>query len=159
MTFPELPIPNHFEIFQAKWIVDGNKLSKNRFDWIDKAVIEDWMPMIVLSRETKTRNIVFESMRWEEPVIQNKMLCTLELKTDDNKNYKQISQWTFVLTGSIWLDLAEKGTSFSCSSEQLNQIEEWISPKDLHKYTGTKEDISQNKPKSSPSYLDYENKD
>ena len=159
ITFPELPIANHYEIFSAKWIVDANKLSKNRFDWIDKAVVEDWMPMIVLARETKTKNIVFESIRWEEPVIQNKMICTLEIKTDSSKTYQQISKWTFRLTAKEWVALAENGTSFSTSTDITQLEKEWIFPKDLHKYTGTKEDIAKGKSKSSPSYLDYEEKE
>ncbi|RIH62729.1 hypothetical protein D1164_23395 [Mariniphaga sediminis] len=155
VTFPDLPIANHYEIFHAKWIVNGNRISKNRFEWIKKAVIEDWMPMIVLSRETKTKNIVFENMRWDEPVIQNKILCTLEFKSNNHKKYKQIAQWTFHLTAKTWVAMTEKGTSFSTSSELSPTMEDWIFPKDLHKYTGTKEDITKIKIESSPSYLDY----
>lgn len=161
ITFPELPIANHYEIFSAKWIVAANRLSKDRFEWVEKAIIEDWMPMIVLARETKTKNIVFESLelRWEEPVVQNKMICTLEVKTDSSKAYQQISKWTFPLTVKNWLHLAEDGRSFTASTDIKKQEKEWIFPKDLHKYTGTKEEISKDRSKILPSYLDYEEKE
>jgi len=159
VTFPELPIPNHYEIFNAKWIVDGNKITKERFEWVDNAVIENWMPMIVLARETKTKNIVFENIRWEEPVIQNKMVCTLEIKTDANSNYEQIAKWNYSLTTKDWVFLVDNGKGFMVSEELNAVIEDKVFPKDLHKYTGTKEDFSKIKIKSSPSYLDYGKKE
>src|SRR5690606_11043335 len=155
MTFPELPIAEHYEYFGAKWVVKPNQISNKRFTWINEPDTENWMPMILLPKETKTTHIVFESFRWEEPVIQEELRCTLEIKTDKSKDYTAIDSWKYRLTAREWYDLAEGGTAHLSSSESIREKEDYIKPKDLHKYTGTKEEIKQPEKISSPSYLDY----
>lgn len=158
VSFPNLPIPGNFEMFYAKWEVDGQKLSRERFDWVENAVIDDWMPFSLLPRETKTKHLVFET-RWNEPVIQEKVLCDLEIKVRGNSKWVKIKQWDFCLTTVEWSELAEVGTSFSTSPNNNGNIKEYINPKDLHKYTGTKDEIPKDGFKASPSYLDFSNKD
>jgi hypothetical protein len=155
VTFPKLPIKEHHEYFSAKWIVKPNQISKKRFNWINEPETEKWMPMILLAKETKSIHIVFESFRWEEPVIQEELKCTIEIKTDKSKKYIPLDSWQYSLRDKDWYDLAENGRAHLCSSESSREKEEYIKPKDLHKYTGTKEEIKQPIKKSSPSYLDF----
>ncbi|AUP78835.1 hypothetical protein [Flavivirga eckloniae] len=155
ITFPDLPIPNHYEHFGAKWVVEGSELSDERFTWINKASTEKWIPIVLLANQTKTTHLVFESFRWEDPVIQKKMKCTLEIKTDKEDKYQEIDHWSYDLTTRTWYSLAEEGRAHLCSSELTKEKEEYIHPKDLHKYTSTKDEIKEPEKKSAPSYLDY----
>ncbi|WP_031445651.1 hypothetical protein [Arenibacter algicola] len=154
ISFPELPIPNHYEIFEPKWIVDGKKLTNNRFEWIDNAVLEDWMPTVIVSKETKIKEIVFET-RWEEPVIQKKMLCILEIKIDDKPKWIKAAEWNYFLDEKRWLNLAERGTAYISSPKPTQTKDVSIQPADLHKYTGTKEPLPKLDLNHAPSYLDY----
>jgi len=155
VSFPKLPIPGHFEMFYAKWIVDGKMISKERFNWIESAVIEDWMPFVLLPRDTKTKHIVFESFRWDNPVIQEEMLCELEILAKNRSRWEKITEWKFSLNVEVWSELVEVGTSISTSTDQKYEIREYLNPEDLHKYTGSKDHIPKNGFKAAPSYLDF----
>jgi hypothetical protein len=152
VTYPKLPINDHYEMFYPKWDVNGKEITKNRFQWIETSVKEDWMPFIVLPRETKNKHLVFET-RWDEPVIQEDVNCSLEIKIDSRPDWKEISKWNFKLTKKHWVDMAENGVSFGVSPKLKK--EKYIFPEDLHKYTGTKEPLTVDKRDSKPSYLDY----
>src|SRR6266849_8692317 len=69
LHFPQIPIPDNCEYLRPVFEVDtadAREIGKNRFDWIDKIVVGDWMPFTVLPKATVTKHFVFES-RWEEP--------------------------------------------------------------------------------------------
>lgn len=155
--YPKLPIPNHWEIFSPKWDIDTTKFrkSEDRFRWIDNAVLSDWMPFIVLSKQTISKHLIFET-RWDKPVIQEKVTFTLEVKTDVDKEWKKIDSWNLSLTKEIWSELTEIGTSIgTASNKNLVVTENLLSPKDLHKYTGTDESIPHGGFKAKPSYMNY----
>ncbi len=155
VTFPEIPIPGHYEMFYAKWIVDGRKITRHRFDWIKKAVNQDWMPFVLLPKETKTKHIVFEPGRWDEPIIQNKMQCELEVRLVGKDSWDKIVTWTHGLQPDVWSELVEVGTSFCCHPDSLHSERDYVNPSDLHKYTGTKDEIPKGGFKSAPSYMNY----
>lgn len=158
VSFPGLPILGNYEMFYAKWIVDGKKITQERYKWIEKAIIEDWIPFVLLPRQTITKHIVFES-RWDEPVIQEEVLCELEIRANKSNQWKKITQWKYHLLTDEWSELAEVGTSFNTYPDDYYLNKDDINPMDLHKYTGTKEEIPKNGFKAAPSYLDYpENK-
>lgn len=117
MSFQELPNHAQFEILPAKWVIDESSLSMHRDEWINNPLLEEWTPMLVLPGETKTKNIVFESITWVEPVNQNLIFCILEVKNNHSENYHPVSRWTFRLTPNEWVELAEKGKSFTASSK------------------------------------------
>jgi hypothetical protein len=158
ITFPKLPIDGHYEMFYPKWDVNGKELSQNRFSWIKTSVKEDWMPFIVLPKETKNKHLVFET-RWDEPVIQESVECELQIRFDGKKEWKEISQWKIRLTKQVWYDMAENGVSYGTSPDLKMDKKDFIHPEDLHKYTGTKEPIENERKKSGPSYLDYKEKE
>jgi len=156
LSFPKLSIPDNREIFYPKWEIDYNKFkqkAKYRFNWIDEAVINDWMPFVVLPKMTVTKHLIFES-RWEEPVIQDEILIKLEMFLDSKKNWVEIERWKTSLTPHYWSELVNRGTSFRIPPVESIRQESHLSPPDLHKYTGTTEPI----PKGvnfEPSCLDY----
>jgi hypothetical protein len=158
ITYPKLPISNHFEMFYPKWDVNGKEISNQRFEWIEKSVKEDWMSFVLLSRETKNKHLIFET-RWEEPVIQGIVNCALEVKyTGTKAKWKEIGKWTTHLTKDTWYDMAENGRSYGTSPNIEENIKELIYPLDLHKYTGTKDSIEPDQKDTPPSYLDYKKK-
>jgi hypothetical protein len=114
------------------------------------------MPFSLLSHETKTKHIVFES-KWDEPVIQEKVLCELEIKYSTKSKWEKIEQWYYPLKSREWSELAEVGSSISTPTNKQDHAKEYIYPTDLHKYTGTKEEIQKDGFKASPSYLDFSN--
>lgn len=157
VSYPNLPIQGHYEMFYPKWDVNGRELSHQRFTWIENSVKEDWMPFIILPRETKNKHLIFET-RWDEPVIQDKVLCELEIKYDEKPNWIKINDWDFKLTKRHWYDMAENGVSFGVSPNLKSEKKDFIHPDDLHKYTGTKEPIEGDERDNEPSYLDYKKK-
>lgn len=157
-SFPDLPISNNFEILNPYCEVDYkvfDSLIQERFVWLDKAVLGQWSPFVVLPKQTVTKHFVFET-RWDEPVIQENILFELEMHTDSKKKWQKIGRWTFRLTPSVWSELAEVGASFICHENVIGMIQkESINPPDLHKYTGTKDPIPRGGFRAKPSYLDY----
>jgi hypothetical protein len=135
----------------AQWIVKANKLSKNRFEWLESEVLSSWMPFFILPKETKLKYIVFEK-RWDEPIIQDTMNCCLEFFVKNK--WIKICNWNFSLNKKEWYNLAELGYSITTSNKEINFIDD-ISPLNLYKYTGTEEDISKESTMKHNSYLDY----
>jgi len=114
LHFPKIPIPGHcdflgpvFEISPA----DAEKISRDRFKWVHEIVLGDWMPFAVLPKATVTKHFVFES-RWEDPVIQEVVDCTLEILSN-GRDWRKVDTWTLSLSGYIWSQLVEVGSGIS----------------------------------------------
>lgn len=164
MSFPDLPIPNNREIFPLKWGVDYQKfeaISKRRFEWTKEATSMYLRPFVVLPKQTIANHFLFES-RWDDAVIQKKILCTLEVFTSTNRKWVEVAKWNFKIDPVWWGELTSKGHCFLVHEENLAATlhEQAVIPPDLHKYTGTKEPIPENGfEDSEPSFLDYGKKD
>ena len=159
IKFPQVQIKDNYEIFPVLWEVDGMKFrqadQKNRFKWIDEVVSSDWMPFIVLPKETKTKHLIFET-RWNEPVIQDEILFVAEILTDSSKKWKKIAEWRFNLNKYFWSELTERGTAMGAfKTDKPDRINLNSNSKDLRKYTGPKEEIPSGGFKAKPSYLDF----
>ena len=153
LRFSELPIPDNREYFYAKWEVEGSKISRERFTWIDEGKVAHWMPFVVLPKDTVTKHLVFEST-WDEPVIQNRIDCSMEIYSDLDRTWQELAQWDVVLSPTVWGELTNRGSAFSYETEVLHR-EDRIQPPDLHKFTGSKEPIPELGLGAAPSYLDY----
>ncbi len=153
ISYPDLPIPNNKEILLPIWEIDNfRNITKNRFDWIEEACTSDWMPFVILPKNTVNKNIVLET-RWDDPVIQNNVDLTLEIYTESEREWIKVNNWKFVLIPFVWDDLTS-GSSYTIKPEYHLPTEERVYPKDLHKYTGSKEPITKSD-KMEPSYLNY----
>jgi hypothetical protein len=137
-----------FEIDPA----DAQEINKGRFEWMGEIVLGEWMPFTVLPKTTVTKHFIFES-RWEDPVIQEVVDCTLEIRSG-NREWQKVAKWTLCLSGAMWSELADVGTSISYHSD-TRHVDEGCVPADLHNYTGTKGQIPQGGFRAGPSYLDY----
>ena len=157
LHYPNLPIPDNYEFIYPNFEIDpkrANEITKHRFDWIEKLVLARWMPFTVLPKNVISKHIAFET-RWNNPVIQEAIDCTLEVETDYKQNWAASCKWTLHLPPVCWSALACKGSSISYTQDTLCHSSTGVYPADLHKYTGTKEALPENGFNSQPSYLDY----
>lgn len=157
--YPKLPIPNHWEVFLPRWDIDSVKFRqselKDRFRWIQDAALCEWMPFIVLSKQTVSKHLIFET-KWDKPVIQEKISFTLEIKRDNRKKWERVDSWELSLAKEIWSELAEVGTSLGTPSQsKLATSEKLTNPSDLHKYTLPDGPIPHGGFKAKPSYMNY----
>jgi hypothetical protein len=159
LHFPELPFAGNHELISPKWELKPdkvNRIDKNRFEWIDEVVAGDWSPFVILPKATATKHLLFEAT-WEKPVVQKRIVATLELQADWRTEWTKITGWELGLLPQIWIDLVH-GHSVSHVPEkvQVPYVSE-CSPPDLHKYTGTKATLPMEGLASAaePSYLDY----
>ena len=100
-----------------------------------------------------TKHFVFES-RWEDPVIQEVVTCTLEIRSGSS-TWREVASWHLPLDGKTWSELAEVGTSLTFNPGKAELVGEACVPPDLHKYTGTKAEIPKGGFLAGDSYLDY----
>ncbi|MFX0202551.1 MAG: hypothetical protein ACFFCW_41125 [Candidatus Hodarchaeota archaeon] len=135
LSFPELQLPGNRELFPPVFEIDPRdyaKLTHDRFK-LKEIVIGGWMPYTVLPKQSVIKHLLFES-RWDEPVIQERILCSLELYTDRSPKWKEVAKWEISLTADKW-DFLEKGNSWFYQPLGSPKLEEPLRPTDLHKYT------------------------
>lgn len=160
LRFTKLPIPNNYEIVPALWEIapsDTQRISKDRFNWIDDISPTDFIPFAVLPRQTVVKAFVLET-RWENPVITDELDVTLEWRASSDTGWRRAQTWKVGLSKYLWGELANVGTSISYYPEGSVKDEQRVVPKDLHKYTGTKEVIPDNGFDTPPSFLDFPKK-
>jgi hypothetical protein len=156
LHFPKIPIPGNCDIIEPTFEiapVDAREISQHRFEWIDKIVVDDWMPFIVLPKTTVTKHFVFEK-RWEDPVIQELINCTLEMRSDSD-TWHEVTSWHLSLRPEFWSELVSGG-AFTFHPNKTETVPTDCVPPDLHKYTGSKAKIPQGGlALEHDSYLDY----
>jgi len=159
LHYPELPFPGNHEFIAAKWELKPdqlNRIDKNRFEWIDEVVAADWSPFVILPKTTATKHILFEA-NWGEPVIQKRIVATLELQADWRNKWLTLTEWKLALLPKLWVDLANGSCMAYVPDQGHSQHWSECSPPDLHKYTGTKATLPAEGlvMAAEPSYLDY----
>jgi len=158
LKFPKIPIPDNYEILYAKWTIDDSalrKIDKNRFEWIDRCSPKDFFPFTILPKSTEIRNFIFET-RWDHPVIQETIKVSLEIPLNKKGKWLKVNEWVLKQNARVWTELAKVGGSVTYPCFPFKSLDELINPKDLHKYTGTREEIPEKGFDSSPSYLAFE---
>jgi hypothetical protein len=156
LHFPKIPIPDNCELIKPVFEIapeDAKYISKDRFEWIDKIVMGDWMPFTVLPKTTVTKHFVFET-RWEDPVIQETVNCTLEIRSAPGK-WREVTSWRMTLRGELWSHLVDLGGSIGHYPGEAESVLPDCLPPDLHKYTGTKASIPKGGLLAGDSYLDF----
>jgi hypothetical protein len=160
LHYPELPFTNNYEFVHAPvWELRPDKLNlidKERFEWIEEVVANQWMPFVVLPKATVAKHLMLE-VRWDTPVIQKRITATLELQVDWRTKWLTEIKWELMLTPHTWVDLVD-GASFSYPNRTKEQVlQPECSPSDLHKYTGTKGALPTEGAitAAEPSYLDH----
>jgi hypothetical protein len=156
LHFPGIPIPGNCEYIKVTFEIapqDAKSISKNRFEWTEKIVPSDWMPFAIVPKATVTKHLIFES-RWETPVVQDIVDCTLEIRSDPSR-WQNVTSWRLSLGADIWSGLVDGGVSIAFLPEGIESVLSDCIPPDLHKYTGTKDKIPKSGFGEHESYLDY----
>jgi hypothetical protein len=156
LHFPRIPIPENREFIKPIFEIapeNAKYIDKDRFDWVDKIVVGHWMPFTVLPKTTVTKHFVFEA-KWEDPVIQEALDCSLEIRSDSGK-WRKVTSWGIPLLAAVWSHLVDRGGAITYSPDAEDSIEPACAPPDLHKYTGTKAHIPKGGLFAGNSYLDY----
>ena len=125
VKYQNLQASNNFEFFSPEWEVDYNKyhpISNTRFEWIDKAVIGNWTPFIVLPKQTITKHIIFEK-RWEEPVFHDNVVFELEILTNISKKWQTVAQWNAHLSYGMLDEDIDSVSSFMILEANSETIE------------------------------------
>jgi hypothetical protein len=160
LNFPRIPIPGNCEFIKPCYEIapeDAKRINKNRFEWTDEIVVGDWMPFAVVPKVTVTKHFIFET-RWDDPVIQEHIDCTLEIRSDSG-TWREVTSWRLFLIAEIWSQLVDMGTSMGFYPNTADSVQEDCVPPDLHKYTGTKTEIPKGGLGEHNSYLDYPGRD
>ena len=161
LHYSNLPIPENREYVYPNFEIDpkkSNQISKERFNWMKKLLLSYWMPFIVLPKNSISKLIVFET-RWDDPVIQDEIDCSLEIEIDHKGNWLSACNWSLNLSPDTWSDLACVGNSMNyCQVGQQHGFYS-VHPQDLHKYTGSKDPLQKTGMKSRPSFLNFPEKD
>lgn len=135
VSFPDIPFPGNRELFFPIFEIDprdSEKISHGRMKLFREIIIGGWMPYTVLPKESVIKHFLFES-RWDEPVIQKRILCSLELYTERSPKWKEVAKWEISLEADRWAIL-EKGSAWIYAPLGSFQAEESLRPPDLHKY-------------------------
>jgi hypothetical protein len=159
--YPKLPIPNAHEYFALDYEVDPRKFeehAQNRLEWTQKAAIGDGAETILLPRQSQSKRLVF-SRRWESPVIQQLIVLTLEVYSDDLRKWKAYDSWKPSLTEKTWVWMANHRGCLVTDTDSRPSFADEANPNDLHEYTGPEKELTQEIPWSEPSYLDYRDDD
>ena len=153
LSFPDLPIPGNFEILPVQWEIpprEARLISSDRFTWLQELSVTDWLPVTVLGRSATTRHFIFET-RWDEPVVQGRVLARIEALSDRRDKWDTIAQYEFSLYPDEWAEMVHAGSSFVSSPFGSSHTSEGTHPPDLHRYTGAKARIPD---EGSPRHLD-----
>jgi len=159
LHYPDLPFAGNHEFIYPKWELKPDKLNsidKDRFGWIDEVVAADWSPFVVLPKATVAKHFLYEE-RWDTPVVQKRIVATLELHIAGRTDWISVSEWKLTVGPHTWVDL-ETGTAMVYQPEKTQLAGEiGCSPTDLHKYTGTKATLPAKGALSGmePSHVDY----
>lgn len=142
VSYPDLSISNNYEFFNPIWDVDYEKynpISNKRFEWIDKAVVGEWMPFVVLPKQTISKHLVFES-HWDEPVFYDNVIFELEIRTSTSKKWGKVARWDISLSPEMLDEKIDSVSSFifmEAGSININ-LEKDIDVTELHNQINTK---------------------
>ncbi|SRR6266568_429972 len=159
LHYPDLPFAGNYELIRANFELKPDKvdlMDKNRFKWFKEVVAGDWSPFVVLPKATTARHLLFET-KWDNPVVQKRILATLELQADRRPKWVTVTEWQLTLLPSMWVDLVNGASIGYFPAKGQIPLKSDCSPADLHKHTGTKETLPTKGAAMSaePSYLDY----
>jgi hypothetical protein len=157
LHFPKIPIPGNGEILSAKWEIapaDAERIDRERFKWIREIRPVDFMPFAILPRQTLVKALILET-RWDEPVVADEVDATLEWRLSSGASWRKGAAWKMNLDRFHWSELANVGTSMSYAANGAQAQDDQLVPKDLHKYTGTKDPIPEDGFATAPSHLSY----
>lgn len=109
-------------IFYPKWIVNYSAFQQyraNRFEWIDKAVIREWYPILLKGESETHLHLILESDRWEY-AESGTMNLELEIATSDKK-WRKYRGYSLSYRDDIF-DIDRSYTAYSDEVEGLREL-------------------------------------
>jgi hypothetical protein len=159
LHYPELPFAGNHEFIFPQWELKPDKVNcidRNRFNWIDEVVARDWSPFVILPKATAAKHLLFEA-RWDKPVVQDRIVATLELQADWRTQWLTVTEWKPILSPQVWSDLVNGASVGYVPAKAQFPLTSECSPPDLHRYTGAKATLPTEGllTAAEPSYLNY----
>ncbi len=108
--------------FYPKWIVDCSKFQEygtERFDWIEKAVIREWYPILLKGASETQLHIILEGDRWDH-IESGEMSLSLEVATTRSQ-WKEIQKCSLSFHDDIF-ETKCRYTAFSPEVEELRKL-------------------------------------
>jgi hypothetical protein len=111
--FLDSPKKNDFQEIYPRWEVDSKKFNSlgNDFDGLEESTQMDWMPFILLPKQTVTKHIIFRE-RWDSMFVFEKVTFELEVFTNTTRKWKKVAKWKGTLENTIWSKKIEEVSSF-----------------------------------------------
>ena len=106
-------------VFHPKWIVDYSSFNKDRterFQWIKKAIIRDWYPVLLKGQSDVTVHLILENDRWDQKE-NGKMSYCLEVISSKKKKWIECGRYSLPVVEDMF-------DSKSCYTSVDNKIEE-----------------------------------
>jgi hypothetical protein len=157
LHFPDVPIPDSYERISVTREVDTRKtrqLNRAFFEWLNEVTIADWTPFMILPGSTVSKHFHFQ-VRWDDPVVQEKCTCHLQLLTNRSDKWRTVSEWRISLDKSIWSELLTHGNTIGFPPVDPRVPHAESNPRDLYKYVGLKDEIPLGGFGAGPSYVDW----
>jgi hypothetical protein len=157
LHYPEVKITDNRELIYADYEIDADKvaqISSRRFDWITK-ICRRWTPFAIPAKAAITSHSLIE-VRWEDPVIQNKIEATLEIQTDWADKWQEVGKYRLILAAHFWMTMVS-GSSFTYAAKSMRggSLTSECHPPSLHTRTRPTTPLPDEAPSMKSSYLDY----
>ena len=116
-------------IFYAKWVVDFKtfqRLRADRMGWIGSSIERTWYPLIMGGDEERSLHIVFEGMRWDEP-LTGEMRISLETYSSMESRWVEQEVFHHHLTEMMYEDTSAVSLESSRMKMTRDMPDEWSS--------------------------------
>lgn len=160
LHFPKVGPRNNRTLLQARFCVDASGVRDTtaaRFKWLENYAT-DWLPFVVLPRETVFQHILFET-RWDIlVVVQEEAMATLEIYSDRRlrRKWRAVACWRVNLSPSTVSLLLSSKSMIGVGTMPLGSptTEATTVPSDLLKIVSSPEPLPAHEA-HEPSVLDY----
>lgn len=110
-------------LFYPKWIVDYSAFNKDRterFQWLEKAIIREWYPILLKGQSDVNLHLVLEADRWDQKE-NGKMTYCLEVISSKKKKWIECGRYSLHVTEDMFDDKSCY-TTFDDKIEELRKL-------------------------------------
>ncbi len=157
LHFPDVPIPDNYEMVYVSREIDPLKASdsdRDYFKWLENITISSWAPFSVIPNQTVTKHFQFQA-RWDKPIYQEHCVCNLEYYSDKSNIWEEIAKYRVILSKVVWSELFTTGNSIIFPEEGDPGRHHETNPEDLHEYVFSDEPIPEGGFGAEPSFVDW----
>jgi len=114
---------NRKYVFYPQWIVDYSAFQKDRterFQWLKKAIIREWYPVLLKGQSDINLHLILETGRWDQKE-NGKMLYCLEVISSKKKKWIECGRYSLLITEDMF-DEKSCYTTFDNKIEELRKL-------------------------------------